>query len=173
VKPAVVIHLTRYAPALIVGAMSLAFARAAAKIPDPALQRGTFAAEDRRAHRYGSLTYAQASALIAQLREERDGAADPAETALLSVRLSDVFVVRQLFDEAWSEIDEALRLAPNESAVLVRAALVRHALGDDAGARDLLHRGEIASPADPEVARARAFLGGVSPRTAASSDRSE
>jgi Flp pilus assembly protein TadD len=153
--------------------MALLFVAAAARVPDPALQRGAYPVGDQRAHHYGSMPYAQAEALVAQLRAGRDAATDPAQRALLSARLSDVFAARQRFDDAKREIDEALRLAPDAAPVLVRAALVEHALGDEAAAEALLRRAEAVDAADPQVAGARAFLSGVTPPSSASAVPSE
>jgi hypothetical protein len=165
--------LFRRGQAIAMATMALAFVVAAARVGDPALRRGAFAVGDRREHRYGALTYAQVTALTAQLRADRDAAGAPADKALLSVRLSDLFAARRLLDEAKVEIDEALRFAPDESAILVRAALIQHGLGDDAGARSLLDRAQMASPGDPQIAGARQFLDGVTPPKAEPGDRSE
>jgi hypothetical protein len=151
----------------------IAFIVAASRVGDPALRPGAFAVGDRRAHRYGSLPYADTAALLARLGAERDAATDPAQRALFSARLSDIYAARQLFDDARREIQEALRLAPDAIPALVRAALVEHARGDDASASALLHRAEVADPSDPEVARARAFLRGVNPAARSREGRSE
>jgi tetratricopeptide (TPR) repeat protein len=151
------------APAVAIALLGIAFVVAASRVGDPALRPGAFAVGDRRAHRYGSLPYARTAAVLARLGAERDAATDPAQRALLCARLSDVYAARQLFDDARREIQEALRLAPEASPVLVRAALVEHARGDDAAARALLYRAQNLDPTDPEVARATSFIRGVSP----------
>jgi hypothetical protein len=153
--------------------MSVAFVVASSRVADPALRPGAFAVDDRRAHRYGSLPYSQTASLIAQLRADREAATDPAQRVLLSARLSDVYAARQLFDDARREIQDALRLAPDASPVLVRAALVEHALGNDAAASALVGRAAAVDPGDSEVARAQAFLRGVSPAAEPPASRSE
>jgi Flp pilus assembly protein TadD len=153
--------------------MTLLFVAAASRVRDPALERGAYPVGDQRAHRYGSMPYAQAEELVGQLRAARDAATDPAQRALLSARLSDVFAARQRFDDAKREIDEALRLAPDAAPLLARAALVEHALGNEAAAETFLRRAEAVDATDPQVAGARAFLSGVTPRTSASAGPSE
>jgi hypothetical protein len=162
-----------HAPGALLAIMAFAFVAAASRVGDPSDRPGAFSVGDRRAHRYGSRPYAQTASLLAQLRAEREAATDPAQRALLSARLSDVYAARQLFDDARREIHEAVRLAPDASPVLVRAALVEHALGDDAASNALLRRAEAADPADAEVARARTFLRGVSAPEATPESRSE
>ncbi len=161
---AVVAPLIRLAPPIAIALMAVFFVAAASRVGDPSLRRGT-PTRDRRAHRQG--------ALLARLRAERDTTTEPAERALLSVRISDVLVTEHLFELARPEIDRALRVAPDSSGVLVRAALVDHALGEDAEAGTLLRRAEAADPGDPEVARARAFVGRVTPPMPAAASRPE
>lgn len=145
---------------LAVVAMTCVFVAYASSVGDPALVRGTFPVGDGRAHRYGALTFAEVTALVEQLRAERAAEPDPQRRAILSVRLSDVFVARQMFAEARDAIEEARRLEPDDPAVLVRAALVHHRLGDARGAEAALQEAERRSPGDADVARARAFIAG-------------
>jgi Flp pilus assembly protein TadD len=141
-------------PAAAVAAMVLAFVAYAAAQPDPSLAAGAFHPGDRRAHRYGTMEYAQVAQLVEQLRAQRSAASDPAEQAVLSVKLGDVYVARQMLPEALAELTEARRLAPDEPEVLWRLALVQHYLGHDAEADAALAAAEARAPRDPRVLRA-------------------
>jgi hypothetical protein len=149
------------APSATIVVMTFAFCAHAARIEDPALFRGSFPAGDARCHRYGSMTLAQVETLIAELRAQRDGAADSRDKALVSVRLADVYAARQLFEQSGREIDEARREAPDQPSLLIRAALIRHALGDQAGARALLDEAARRGAGPDEISPARSMVEGA------------
>ena len=83
-------------PAAAVAAMVLAFVGFAVAQPDPSMALGAFHSGDRRAHCYGAMEYAQVAQLVEQLRAQRSAATDPVERAVLSVKLADVDVARQV-----------------------------------------------------------------------------
>ncbi len=149
------------APSATIVVMTFAFCAYAARVQDPALVRGSFPAGDGRRHRYGDMTFAQVEALISDLHAQRDAVADPRDKALVSVQLADVYAARQLFEQAGREIDEARREAPDEPSLLVPAALVRHPLGGQPGARALLDEAARRGAGPDEVSRARSIVDGA------------
>jgi len=150
----------RWVGPAVLAVMMTAFTAAAMAQPDPTAAVGAFRPGDRRAHRYGMLDYAQVTALVAGLREQREAAASPEERAVLSVKLADVYVAREMLPEALRELDEARRLAPDEPEVLWRLAVVYHYLGDDAAAEEALALAGRRAPGDPRVQKAAALVHG-------------
>jgi hypothetical protein len=142
--------------------MVVAFVAYASAQPDPSIARGAFHPGDRRAHRYGTMTHAQVESLLGELRARRDAASDAGERAVLSVKLADVFVARQMLPEALAEIEQARRDAPDEPEVLWRAAVILHDLGRDGEAEAAIAAAERRAPGDPHVERAAAHVRGGS-----------
>jgi hypothetical protein len=151
---------TRWIGPAVLAVMMTAFTAAAMAQPDPTAAVGAFRPGDRRAHRYGTLDYAQVAALVAGLRDQREAATGPEERAVLSVKLADVYVAREMLPEALRELDEARRLAPDEPEVLWRLAVVRHYMGDDAAAQEALALAEGRAPGDPRVQKAATLVRG-------------
>jgi tetratricopeptide (TPR) repeat protein len=80
--------------------------------------------------------------------------ADPAAAAALAAALRDA----QQADEAWTEIQSALRLAPHDAVALLTAALIRHDLGDFAGALSLVEESLTLRPTSATARVTRGYL---------------
>ncbi len=128
------------------------------RLPDPSVGTGMLHMGDSRAHRYGSMKYAQVETLIDGLRAEQRAASAPEQRAVSSVRLADVLVARQMFPEALVEIEEARRLAPGESEVLWRLAVIQRQLGSTRDAAATIAEAERLAPGDPHVQKAAEFV---------------
>jgi cytochrome c-type biogenesis protein CcmH/NrfG len=146
--------------AAVIAAMAVAFGAVAMAQADPTLAPGAFHPVDRRAHRYGEMDYAHLARYLAELRDQRSGAASSEDRAVLSVKLADVFVAREMLPEALGDLEEARRLAPDEPEILWRLAVVHHYLGHDADATEALVLAERRAPDDPQVLQAAARVRG-------------
>lgn len=135
---------------LVAGRMEEAVAtaeRAMALEPGNALALSVLA---MAAHRMGDLTTAGTVLVQAVALEPASGA--------IRRRLAAVLFDLQLVDEALAQLDEAIRLAPEDPEPLVDLARHRMATGDPAAAATLLARARDLNPSDHGTLKALVWL---------------
>jgi len=144
--------------ALAIAAMAAAFTAAVLGTDDPVRRPGVLRPQDTRKYRLGAMTHAEAEALLAARRRERDAEPDGTHRAVRSAQISDLLVRRHMYDEALREIEAAMRIVPGRPELVARRAMVLHALGRKGEARRELDAAEALAPDHPNVAGARRVL---------------
>lgn len=148
------------ATALLLAVFSLAVLRTS----DPARAMGVLQPKDERLRHIGSLSFAEGSELVADLRQRRDAEPNPEQRAMLSTQLSDALVARGQHAPALMELNQALQGFPEQPALHVRAAMLYFALGQrEAAAKALATARRLGGDARL-VERAAALIEGGSPK---------
>jgi hypothetical protein len=140
------------------------FSLAVVRTSDPARATGVLHPKDERLRHIGSLSFAEGSKLVVELRQRRDAESNPERRAMLSTQLSDALVERGQHGPALTELDQALRRFPEQPALQVRAAMLYFALGQRERAADALATARRLGGEAELVGRAAALIEGGSAR---------